>query len=72
MNVEEALSHKRVEEIERRSALDLSVEEFYKDYAAVSKPVVITGLTEAIFPSGQWSLKHLKVRQRYPENQIGF
>lgn len=51
----------QTQEIERRDARELTLEQFYNDYALASKPVVITGLEEFAFPSGVWSLKDLEV-----------
>jgi hypothetical protein len=44
--------------IERRAGAELSLKEFYTEYALTDTPVIITGLQSEILPT-PWSLQHL-------------
>jgi hypothetical protein len=61
IDLQEASKNRVISDIERRDARGLSYEDFISEYALVSKPVIITGLTNDIFPNGQWSLKQIEV-----------
>ena len=50
----------RFDDVPRRDAAGLSVEEFERDFAAKGVPVVITGLFPAMFPAGKWGWARIR------------
>eukprot|EP01127_Copromyxa_protea_P018029 TRINITY_DN5587_c0_g2_i2.p1 TRINITY_DN5587_c0_g2~~TRINITY_DN5587_c0_g2_i2.p1 ORF type:complete len:270 (-),score=49.29 TRINITY_DN5587_c0_g2_i2:506-1315(-) len=59
IDLQAALKKKTKISVPRRDASSMTVEEFFNEYALKSKPLVITGLKDIIFPEGQWSLKDI-------------